>query len=233
MNNVLINGVRTYGINSFEEIINYAIKTPTILIAINAEKIFNATDDTRKIINNNIGYPDGIGAVYALRKKGVPQIKRIPGCDLWLEIIKKHEKNKSFYFVGAKPDIIEKTISKIKTDFPSITILGYRDGYIKSDHEKDELIADIVKKKPDVVFVAMGSPRQELLMTEMFEKHKAIYQGLGGSFDLFVGMVKETPRFFQDNGLHWLYRAIQQPFRIKRHKALFLFFFNLFFTNKY
>lgn len=233
MRSAFVNGVRLFGVESFDEIIDFAMKTPSILVAINAEKIYHATDSTRNIINNNIGYPDGIGAVYALRKKGIPQKKRIPGCDLWLEIIKKHEKDKTFYFVGAKPDIIEKTVTKLKVDFPSINILGYRDGYINDNDEKTDLITEIIEKKPDVIFVAMGSPKQELLMIEMFEKHEALYQGLGGSFDLYVGVVKETPRFFQENGLHWLYRAIQQPYRIKRHKALFLFFFNLFFTKKY
>ena len=163
MKNVMINGVKTYGVESFDEIIDYAMETPSILVAINAEKIYHATDYTRGIINQNIGYPDGIGAVYALRKKGIPQKKRIPGCDLWLEIIKKHQKTNSFYLVGAMPDIIERTVEKLKSDFPDINIVGYRDGYIRNEIEKAELFRDIVELKPDVIFVAMGSPRQELL----------------------------------------------------------------------
>jgi UDP-N-acetyl-D-mannosaminouronate:lipid I N-acetyl-D-mannosaminouronosyltransferase len=233
MKSVLINGVKTHGVESFNEIIDYGMASPCVLVAINAEKIYHATEATRQIINQNIGYPDGIGAVFALRKKGIPQKKRIPGCDLWLEIIKKHNHNKTFYFVGAKPEIIKRTIDKLHLDFPNIKILGYRDGYIKDDSEKEQLFNDIITKKPDVVFVAMGSPKQELLMMEMIKQHPALYQGLGGSFDLYVGVVKETPRFFQDNGLHWLYRALQQPYRIKRHKALFKFLYKLYLTNEY
>lgn len=233
MESVLINGVRTFGPSSFDELIGHVEKSPTILVAINAEKIYHATEFTRKIINSNLGYPDGIGAVMALRKKGIPQKTRIPGCDLWLEIINKHHSTKAFYFVGSKPEIINATIKKIKKKYPKINIVAYRDGYIKDDNEKALLINDISIKKPDIVFVAMGSPKQELLMMEMFEKHPAVYQGLGGSFDLFVGLVKETPRFLQDHGLHWLYRAMQQPFRIKRHGALIKFFYKLYFTNNY
>lgn len=233
MRSVLINGVRTFGPSSFDELIDYVEKTPSILVAINAEKIYHATEFTRNIINNNLGYPDGIGAVYALRKKGIQQKTRIPGCDLWLEIIKKHHSTKTFYLVGSKPEVIHATIKKLKVNFPNINIVGYRDGYIKDDSEKALLINDISIKKPDIVFVAMGSPKQELLMMEMFEKHPAVYQGLGGSFDLFVGIVKETPRFLQDHGLHWLYRAMQQPFRVKRHVPLYKFFINLYFTKKY
>ena len=233
MKSTMINGVKTYGVDSFDELINFAMGTPSILVAINAEKIYHATDYTRTIINKNIGYPDGIGAVYALRKKGIPQRKRIPGCDLWLEIIKKHYKTKSFYLIGAKPEIIESTVKKLKIDYPEINIVGYRDGYLADEKERKKLTEDIMSKKPDVVFVALGSPRQELLMMDLFEQHKALYQGLGGSFDLFVGVVKKTPSFFQNNGFHWLYRALQQPSRIRRHQALFSFIFNLYFTNKY
>lgn len=233
MKSVLINGVKTYGVDSFDDIIDYGMKSPCILVAINAEKIFHATDTTRSIISQNVGYPDGIGAVYALRKKGIPQKKRIPGCDLWLEIIKKHQHDKTFYLIGAKQKTINRTIRKLETYFPNIKILGYRDGYIKDEDEKKQLYDDILEKKPDVVFVAMGSPRQELLMIEMLKIHPALYQGLGGSFDLYVGDVKKAPSFFRENGLHWLYRAVQQPYRIKRHRALFKFLYNLYLTKKY
>ena len=232
MNSVMVNGIRVYGPDSSDTLINFVISNPQILIAINAEKIYHASLYTRSIINNHVGYPDGIGAVYALRKKGILQKTRIPGCNLWLEIIKKHNRDKSFFFVGAKSEIIEQTINKIKYDYPDINIVGYHDGYFDTK-EESKLINEVITKKPDVVFVAMGSPRQEIFMSKLYQKHKAVYQGLGGSFDLYVGLVKETPLIFQKNGFHWLYRAFQQPYRIKRHSALIKFMYNLYFTSKY
>lgn len=228
----MINGVRTFGFESFDEIVDFAIKEPCILVAINAEKIYHATDDTRAIINANIGYPDGIGAVYALRKKGVDQRMRIPGCDLWQEILKRHYKDKSFYFIGSKQEVMDQTIKQVKEEYPGVNIVAYRDGYFKPE-EKEAIIQDIIAKKPDVVFVAQGSPRQELFMMEIFERHKALYQGLGGSFDLYIGNVTPTPKWIQDIGFHWLYRAIQEPKRIKRHGGLFMFMVNLVFNKKY
>lgn len=71
--------------------------------------------------------------------------------------------------------------------------MNYRNGYLKTPEERKALIEDIAEKKPDVVFVAMGSPKQELLMEEMLERHPAIYQGLGGSFDVYTGAVKRAP----------------------------------------
>ena len=84
---------------------------------------------------------------------------------------------------------------------------------------------------PDVVFVAIGSPRQELLMEEMQRFHPAIYQGLGGSFDVYVGAVERAPVWWIKNNLEWAYRLLRQPLRIKRQVHLIRFLW-LLFTNK-
>ena len=101
--------------------------------------------------------------------------------------------------------------------------MGYRNGYLSTEEDKALLIADIVEKRPDVVFVAMGSPKQELLMEEMLQQHKAIYQGLGGSFDVFTEYVKRAPQWWVNNNLEWFYRLIHQPQRIKRQVKLVKF----------
>ena len=119
--------------------------------------------------------------------------------------------------------MIEKTITRLKEDFKGIQIVGYRNGYIKTDKEKQDLIADIVDKKPDVVFVAMGSPKQELLMEEMNKRHRAIYQGLGGSFDVYTGHVERAPKWWVEHNLEFAYRLVKQPSRIKRQIHLIRF----------
>lgn len=216
-NRVELNGVKVHPFTSREELMAYVSQRKGILVAINAEKILHATPQTRSIINRNIGYCDGFGAVMALRKKGYMDVVKIPGCELWLSIIHSMYKNgKSFYFVGGKQEIIEQTVAKLLKEFPGIQIANYRNGYITSDEEKQALIADIVEKKPDVVFVAMGSPKQELLMEEMAERHPAIYQGLGGSFDVYTGNVKRAPKWWVDHNLEFAYRLLKQPSRIKR-----------------
>ena len=87
------------------------------------------------------------------------------------------------------------------------------------------MIEDIATKKPDVVFVAMGSPKQELLMEEMSKRCPAIYQGLGGSFDVYTGNVKRAPKWWVDHNLEWAYRLIKEPVRIKRQIHLIKFLF--------
>ena len=90
----LLNGVITYSPKSRNDLIDYAIKNKQILVAVNAEKILFATDKSRNIINRNFGYPDGIGAVWALQKKGCKNSVKIPGCELWLDILAHAHKGK-------------------------------------------------------------------------------------------------------------------------------------------
>lgn len=209
MEKVSLNGVEVYPYTSKQQLLEYVEAHKGILVAINAEKILHATDQTRAIINRNIGYCDGIGAVTALQRKGYKNVVQIPGCELWLDIVAKGEVQKqSFYLVGGQQEVIDVTVRKLKTEFPAIHIVGYRNGYIRSEEEKMALLDDIVAKKPDVVFVAMGSPKQELLMEEMLERHSAIYQGLGGSFDVYTGRVKRAPKWWRKHKLEGLYRPL-------------------------
>ncbi len=216
MKKVTINGVDICPFSSREELLNYIEENKSILIAINAEKMMNATDQTRNIINNNIGYCDGVGAVWALKQKGEKHVVKIPGCELWLSIIQRFQHSKSFYFVGGKQQVIDSTILKLKREYPNINILGYRNGYFKNDNERIELINDIARKKPDVVFVAMGSPKQEVLMCDMQLRHKAIYQGLGGSFDVYTGNTQRAPKWWLDHNLEFAHRFLTNPKRYKR-----------------
>ena len=220
MNKVSLNGVEVFPFDSEEQLLSHVDQFKGILVAINAEKILHATDQTRAIINRNIGYCDGAGAVMALKQKGLKNTCKIAGCELWLKIIARFKDEKSFYLVGGKQQIIDETIAKLKQEFPSIRIVGYRNGYIKTDEEKTELIEDIIAKKPDVVFVAMGSPKQELFMEEIQQQHKAIFQGLGGSFDVYTGHVERAPKWWVDHNLEFAYRLIKEPKRIKRQMHL-------------
>lgn len=214
---VNLNGVLVHPFASADELMEYVDGHKGILVAINAEKILHATDETRSIINRNIGYCDGAGAVRAMKQKGYKNATKIAGCELWLKIIARYENEKTFYLIGAKPEVIAATEKKLREEFPNIRIVGCRDGYIRSEQEKMLLIDDISLKKPDVVFVAMGSPKQELLMEEMQRRHpNAIYQGLGGSFDVYTGNVERAPKWWVDHNLEFAYRLIKEPKRIKR-----------------
>ena len=225
-NSVYINGVKTFTFENREDLLDLIEERKIILIAVNTEKILKEDQKLKQIINQNIGYPDEVGAVMALHQKGYRAVK-IPGAELWLDIIKKFHNKKTFYLLGSAQDVIDKTIVKLKKKYPNITIVGYRNGFLK-EGDKDKLIKELKNKKPDVVFIAQGSPRQETLMDELIKEHPALYMGLGGSFDVYTGFKKRAPKLFLKFNLEWLYRLLNEPTRFSRQlviiKFLYLYF---------
>jgi len=219
----VVNGFNIYPFESKQEFVEYLREEDPrkILIALNAEKLIKTEEDLKTIINENIGFPDGVGAVLALKKKGV-KAQKIAGAEFWLNIIEEFYKEKSFYLIGAEPEVIEGTIEKLRRKFKGIRIVGYHDGFFEEEGF-ERILSDIEHAKPDVVFVAMGSPKQELLMEEISQKHPALYQGLGGSFDVYTGQVKRAPAWWVEHHLEWLYRLLQEPTRIKRQIHLVRF----------
>ncbi len=216
MERTYLRGVGVFPFASEQELIDYVERRPGILVAVNAEKVLHADDELRGLINRNIGYCDGAGAVKGLRKKGHGDVSKIAGCELWLKIIERMYRDRTFYLVGGRQEVIDQTVEKLRSQFDGIRIVGYRNGYIADDEQCEALLDDIARKSPDVVFVAMGSPRQERLMERMQQRHKAIYQGLGGSFDVYTGHVERAPKWWIDHNMEFAYRLIKEPRRIKR-----------------
>ena len=223
MNKISLKGIEVYPFTSSEQIIDFALQQKGILVAVNAEKVIRAKPQLRSLISRNIGYCDGIGPVLALQRMGCKEAVKIAGCELWLHLVRRCHKDKRFYLVGGTQEVITATVDKLRREFPDISIAGFRNGYLSNDAEKEALLADIAAKQPDIVFVAMGSPRQEMLMEEMQARHRAIYQGLGGSFDVYTGRVKRAPEMWLRCNAEWLYRLIHQPSRIKRQLSLVKF----------
>jgi len=220
-------GKKIFPFESKEQFLFFLEGRKQILVALNAEKLNSNNAELNEIINKNIGYADGIGAVLALRRKGIHATK-IAGAEFWLDIISKYHGSKSFYIIGSTPEVIQQTVGKLKMDFNGIKIKGYRDGFFK-EGDQEKLIDDLVLTKPDIVFVAQGSPRQEILMNNLINQHKALYMGLGGSFDVYTGTKKRAPILFQKTGLEWLYRLIKEPTRISRQTSLLKFFIKIIF----
>src|SRR5690625_568161 len=121
---------------------------------------------------------------------------------------------------------MDEKIDKLREQFSGIQIAGYHDGFFGEEVFK-QILSDIERTKPDIVFVAMGSPKQEFLMNRMKARHPALYMGLGGSFDVYTGKLQRAPRFWIDNNMEWAYRLIKQPKRIVRQVLLVKFLYLL------
>lgn len=216
MEAVNLRGLNVYPAPTAENLIDLACRRKGILVAVNGEKIAKATPQLIKLINDNIGYCDGSAIAMACRQKGAKEACKIAGCELWLKIIERHHSDSTFYIIGGRPDVFAETIVRLKRDFPDINIIGARDGYLKTEEDREALINDVAEKRPDFVFVAMGSPKQEFLMSDMLKRHRAVYQGLGGSYDVYTGNAKRAPKWWIDHNAEFVYRLIKQPARIKR-----------------
>lgn len=128
------------------------------------------------------------------------------------------KKTKTNLLVWGKPGVAAAAAEKLKALYPGIQIAGIQHGY-ETDNEK--VIAKINEAKPDILFVAMGSPKQEnWINANRDQLYPTIYQGVGGSFDVLAGNVKRAPKAFQKVGLEWFYRLMMEPKRIKRQMAL-------------
>ena len=194
---------------------------PGFAVAINAEKVISASENPEVKQNLLLGtllYADGIAVVKTIQKKGVEN-SRVPGCDLWKELMLKAARtNKHVYLLGAKEHVNQQTAEKLRQEF-GLKSLTRRNGYFE---EESLVIEEVRTIRPDIVTVAMGSPKQEQLITKLREAHPdAFYMGVGGSYDVFVGTVKRAPKVFQKLHLEWFYRLLAQPKRIFRQSALF------------
>lgn len=194
----------------------------SFIVAINPEKILKAQqDESLKNLLNKATYqiPDGVGVLVASRLKKGNIKERVTGIDMLLTLCEQAEEHgKSVFLYGAKPGIAEEAKDELVRKYPGLKIAGVLDGY-----EKDEqkVIQTINESQADILFVALGSPKQEYwIVDHMDELNVSIFQGVGGSFDVISGRIKRAPDFFLRFGLEWLYRLIAEPWRIKRQIKL-------------
>jgi N-acetylglucosaminyldiphosphoundecaprenol N-acetyl-beta-D-mannosaminyltransferase len=204
------------------------------IIAVNPEKIITAEKDSnvRELINaSTYQIPDGIGVLLASKLKGGDIRSRVTGVDMMERLLRfAAEEDKSVFMYGAKEEVVKTAKENIEAKYPGIQIVGYSNGYEK-DHQS--LVQRINDSGADILFVAMGSPRQELWIKEhMKNLNVKVFQGVGGSFDVFAGHVKRAPKVYRDLGLEWFYRLMKEPKRLKRQLALPVFLVKVLVSKK-
>ena len=194
------------------------IRKPIHHVVVNASKIVNAQTDKDlrdSIINCDIINADGQSVVWASKILKQPLPERVAGIDLMEELVKfSFKKNYKIYFLGAKDIVVKTVVNKYIEKYGNNIIAGYRNGYF-TEEEEITVAEEISKIKPDILFVAITSPKKEVFLN----KYKNLLQvpfimGVGGSFDVVSGMVKRAPKWMQKIGLEWLYRVYQEPNRM-------------------
>src|SRR5699024_1892911 len=191
----------------------------SFIVTANPEFVMHTREDAeyKRIVQSaDFVIPDGIGIIKAANWMKQPLKERIPGGELVVDLLAYADKKEvSCYFLGATEATNEKMVEEVRRRFPGVNIAGNHHGYF--DFEDETIAEGVQASAPDIVFVALGMPRQEKWIVRNMEKFdKGLFIGVGGSFDTITGEVERAPQKWIDLNLEWLYRMIQQPSRFKR-----------------
>ena len=196
----------------------------TFAVTANAEIIMmgQSDDEYMEILNNAaLVLPDGAGTVWAGRKLGYEVPERVAGYDLFLNLMTEAAQKKlKVFFFGSAPGVAEEAKQKCEILYPGVSIVGCRDGYFK---EEDNLaiVEEINNSGADLLFVALGAPKQEKWLAKFQDILKpSLLMGIGGSFDVVAGKMERAPKWMQDASLEWLFRLYKQPSRLGRMLVL-------------
>lgn len=190
----------------------YYIVTPNpeLLVIANNDK------DYKKVLNGaELALPDGIGIILGSQLLGKPLKQRITGVDFMEMLCKEVSKRPiTVSFLGAGPNVAVKTSECLQKRYPGLNI-----GWVAQEWSEE-----LKNKETDILFVAFGSPKQEIWISEhLNELPIKVAVGVGGAFDFVSGNVRRAPGFMRRLGLEWLFRLVIQPWRIKRQLSLVKF----------
>ena len=188
----------------------------TFIVTLNVSILMEAIKDPsyRKILEEaNMVIPDGSGIVWALDVIANVKTDRVTGIDTMTHLCElSKKKGWKVYLLGAREDVAKKACENLRRN--GVNVVGYHHGYFEGD---GEVIEEILSKKPDLLFVGMGVPKQERWIHEHFEKIPVkLAMGVGGSIDVVSGRKKRAPEFVQKMKLEWLYRFLQSPWNKRK-----------------
>ena len=209
---------------SMDETVDYikkviARRTPPVQhVVINALKVNLMEEDPklRGIVNAcPLINADGSSILWAAKQLGVPVEERVTGIDLFLRLVKEAAENGyKIYLFGAKEEVVTKVRDVFQQQYPTLQIVGYRNGYFTPEQEP-QIVADMAASGADMMFVAFSSPKKEYWVNKYLDQLNIPFvMGVGGSFDVVAGVTKRAPEFWQKIGMEWFYRFIQEPRRL-------------------
>ncbi|WP_405143750.1 WecB/TagA/CpsF family glycosyltransferase [Sphaerisporangium sp. NBC_01403] len=185
---------------------------------VNAAKVVRMSEDELlrdSVTSCDLVVADGQAIVWASRFLGRPLPERVAGIDLFTSLMEEGARRSyRAYFLGARPEVIERVVAEVRARYPGLEVAGARDGYF-TDEQAPEVAARIGEAKPDLLFLGMTSPKKEIFLARFAEDIRAgVIHGVGGSFDVFAGKVRRAPALWQRLGLEWFYRFLQEPLRL-------------------
>lgn len=204
------------------DLVHHVIATRSSLQigVVNAAKIVNMRRDERlkeSVLSSDVVFADGVSVVWASRLLRRPLPERVAGIDLMHGMLARGSRHGyRVYCLGATDDVLQRATARIAADYPGVQIVGCRHGYF-TEAEEAAVAGDIATARPDILLVAMTSPKKENFLARWGDRLQVhVCHGVGGSFDVLAGKVERAPRLWQQLGLEWLYRVKQEPRRLWR-----------------
>lgn len=199
-------------------VLDQAEVSQVTVLALNPEKVEAARRDPQLygvLRSADVLLPDGIGLVWAARRMGVRLGDRVTGVDLMGRLCSAAaERGLRVFLLGARPGVAERAAAELVRSYPGLMVVGTQHGYTTDDVA---VRAAINEAAPDLLFVGLGSPRQEHWIAANAPALCArVVQGVGGSIDVLAGDVRRAPALWQRARLEWLYRLAQNPRRLRR-----------------
>lgn len=195
-----------------------------LLVTLGTEMVMNAQVNLKfkEVVERaDLVVPDGIGLVLAARLAGLDAPERVTGVELVQDMIEGSDPSTRFFFYGSAPGVAFQAVENLRTQVKDFTCVGVKDGFVE---DVEEVLTAIEESRPQVLFVALGSPRQEQFLNDHAERLEAagvrVGVGVGGSLDVYAGKVERAPVIVQRLHFEWLYRLWKQPSRWKRMLAL-------------
>lgn len=185
---------------------------------VNAAKLVKMRRDPllrQDVLASDLILADGTSVVWASRLMGNPLPERVAGIDLMLAMLRRGAaRGYRVYCLGATQDVLDRAVDRMLAEFAGIPIVGRRNGYFGAD-EEEGVARDVAAARPDILFVAMTSPKKEHFLARWSPRLQVpVCHGVGGSFDVLAGKVRRAPVAWQRLGLEWLYRVRQEPRRL-------------------
>jgi len=192
--------------------------TRLAISVVNVAKLVNMRRDAvlrENVESGDLILADGMPLVWLRRLTGTTLPERIAGIDLMFDLFNlAEERALRVFLLGAKSDTLKRVVEVAGQQYPRMVIAGHHHGYF-GDAEQEEVARTIRDARPDVLLVAMSSPKKELFMRCWSEfMDVPVCHGVGGSFDVMAGLTRRAPRWVQRAGLEWLYRLLQEPRRL-------------------
>lgn len=195
-------------------------RKPHYLAVINVAKLVKMRSDKKlkqSVLAADLIGADGVPLVWASRLLGTPLPGRVNGTDLMYKLLERSsEKGYRVFFFGAKEEVLQGVLERVRAEYPGVKIAGSQHGYFRLE-EESAIARKIRESSVDVLFIGFSTPKKELWIKNYLQEMQVpVCHGVGGSFDVLAGVIRRAPLWMQRTGLEWLFRLLQEPGRMWR-----------------